>query len=191
MESQSLSIPQQAGISTGLVTDSSQVSIKLPNLPKHGILKHGTHLADLVLFAGTHPGGFEFNAFKGHVLELVRQVKAGVFTEVNEKIDGSPAIVVGFTANNAPFVAYKQGIDRKSSQRLFTSESDVAGVYTGDSPLRDVFKDCVRLLLPALQKANLCDFTFQCDLLFTPTNRAKVITRRRFTSEPIDPESNM
>ena len=70
--------------------------LKVPNrvegraslLRRSPVLKHSTHLSDLILYAAGSGERREFAEFRRIVQELVVQIRSGEFGVVNEKIDG-------------------------------------------------------------------------------------------------------
>ena len=147
-----------------------------------GILRHSTHLADLILAASlpSHQEGLD--AFATLVTNLVESIKRGHFSFLSEKIDGSPAVMLGFTAQQQPFVAYKGGMARaRGPQALITSAADASRWCTRNSEVLSIYQDCISLMGPALQSAGLHDYVFQADLLFTPRNGARRIESDRIT----------
>lgn len=144
-------------------------------LKQQAILKHSTHFADLVLYGAASPTGAEANEMRRIIISLVGQIKIGTFDRVNEKMDGSPAIVFGFNEKELPFVAYKGRINGTGKNLLFTNEAEVREHYSPDNPLCAIFSDCANTILPALNplKSRFKNYLFQSDLLFTEANGAK------------------
>lgn len=144
-------------------------------LKQEAILKHSTHLSDLILYGAASQSGVELAEFRRIIISLVDQIKTGMFNDVNEKIDGSPSIVLGFNQENLPFVAYKGSINGAKRNLIFSSEEDVRRHYSPDCQLGKIFTDCVRVILPRLRKLSgqFKDYLFQCDLLFSESNQAK------------------
>jgi hypothetical protein len=143
-----------------------------------GVLKHGEHLVDLVLdiAPGTRtrhlPG---FNQFSAYVDTFVNQVKTQEIAVLNEKFDGSPAILLGYDASNRPYVAYKHGIGGSRGPRIIRTVKEAGHVYSG-SAMKALFEDCIRYLRPRLLKFRDRDLVFQADLLFTPNNGAMEVS---------------
>ncbi len=170
------SIPPPNGSGGGNDGDGSGSGPKLAGL-RTGILKHGEHLADLVLDVA--PGAAE-DAFPGLDLyerfidQFIGWIRAGSISELNEKIDGSPAIVLGFDADNRPYVAYKLGIERKGAPKLVRTVAEAAQLY-GNSPIAAILADCIRVLRPRLKAFSDPSLVFQADLLFTPNNGARTV----------------
>ncbi len=113
-------VPDSAGLdeTARTPTDSSKPA---------GIIRHGEHWADLILSQGGSSDPRYLRAFDESARSLLEQARAGSFARVNEKIDGSPSIVLGFTADNRPFVTYKGDIGMiKGEPRLVTSEQEAS-----------------------------------------------------------------
>jgi hypothetical protein len=139
-----------------------------------GILKHGEHLVDLVLdiVPGTRsrqlPG---FTQFTTYIDTFVNQIETQEIAVLNEKFDGSPALLLGYDGSDRPYVAYKHGIGSARGPRIVRNVKEARQIFSG-SAMREIFEDCIRYLRPRLLKFKNKDLAFQADLLFTPNNGA-------------------
>jgi hypothetical protein len=145
---------------------------------RQGILKHGEHLADLVLdiVPGAESGAFPgFELYASFIRRFMVQIEAREISVLNEKFDGSPAIVLGFDAKDRPFVAYKLGIEREGAPRIIRTVKEASSVYRAGA-MKEIFEDVIRHLRPRLAKFSDKDLVFQADLLFTPRNGTKTVS---------------
>jgi hypothetical protein len=156
---------------------------------QQGTFRHGVHLTDLVLdivpgaTAGTLPAFEQFASFVGTFLQ---QIEAKEIALLNEKFDGSPAILLGFDKDGRPYVAYKHGVERKGGQRLMRTLAEVRAIYREGSPLRTVFEDCLLALRSVMKRVDAKDLVFQADLLFTERNAVRDVSEKavRFRPNP-------
>jgi hypothetical protein len=130
--------------------------------PVSSLLRHGTHLVDLVLSARPE----QYREYRAIMLKILDEIEKGGAPLVNEKFDGSPAIVLGFTADEKPFIAYKGGFSRKGPQALITDPAQVRQFYRDDSPLGKTLAGVAELLLPKMAALSRRDLLLQGDLLF-------------------------
>lgn len=125
-------------------------------------------MADMLLVQAGEPRDARPSVFDAIVDRTVADIRRGRLTELNEKFDGSPAILFG--CGEDAFIAYKGGLARKTGQILLRTEADVDRHY-GDKPdLASIFKHLVRDLLPALRELKGAEFAakvFQGDVIFT------------------------
>ncbi len=147
---------------------------------KKGLMKHATHLVDLVLdiVPGTEEGTLpEFDHFSSLIGQLFTHIEAKEIDAVNEKFDGSPSLAMGFDAEGRPYVAYKYGIGRAEGQKIMRTVREAREMF-GDTALGEIFADCVRLLRTRIARfgKKTKELVFQADLLFTPSNGAKTVT---------------
>ena len=146
-----------------------------------GVIPHAEHIADLILAQGATSSNL-FRPIQSIVYEWFSYFRRGLFPPSNEKIDGSPSIVMGFTPRNIPFVAYKGGFTRKNTQILLTSSASVVRAYDRDNPLRRVFQECQRTLRGHLlellkgDREKWKDVIVQGDLLFTDGDHRRIVT---------------
>lgn len=134
-----------------------------------GILQHGEHLSDLILFAGA--GEPVLRDFEGHAKALAHYTQKGLIPFFSEKIDGSPSIVAGFFEGR-PFISYKGDMARKRQpQRLIFAEADVPGLFEKPE-LQEIMLSLTRHLLPRLSEldSSYYEIVFQGDLLFSEAN---------------------
>ena len=152
---------------------------------RSGLVSHSEHAVDLILVQGALPGDQLVQSFSAVCRQLVSGLARGSLG-INEKIDGSPAIVLGFTADNRPFVAYKGGIDRKTRQQIFTCTTDVERAFKEEDPRRALYGALVKNVLPAMNKvpAPLRRFTYQCDRLFHAGDTRMTVTDDAVTFTP-------
>lgn len=150
---------------------------------RKGIIAHGEHLVDLVLdiVPGTEQGTFPASEhFEGFIRNLMTQIETKKIELLNEKIDGSPAILLGFDAHDQPFVAYKHGISSTRDSRIVRSQAEAQTLF-GDSPMGQILGDCIEAIGPTLARFPNKRLVFQADLLFTPRNEAKHVTKKAIT----------
>lgn len=144
---------------------------------RSGILSHGEHAVDLILVQGAITGSELIDSFENIARQLCSGIANGKL-EINEKIDGSPSIVLGYDQNDQAFVAYKGGLTRKSKQLLFRSQEDVFEAFKKpEDPRRALYIGLVEHVLPQMNavKEQYKDFIFQADLLFSANaDRKKV-----------------
>lgn len=146
---------------------------------RRGILKHGEHLADLMLdiVPGMETGEFPgYSSYAGIIRQFISQIRMREISVLNEKFDGSPSIVLGFDATDRPFVAYKLGVERKGAPKIIRTVKEASHVYR-PGPMRDIFEDVIRSLRPRLAQYPHKDLMFQADLLFTPRNGTKSVSK--------------
>ncbi len=133
-----------------------------------GIIRHGEHWADLILSQGGSSDPRYLRALRESASALLEQAERGVVPLVNEKIDGSPSISLGFRADGRPFVTYKGDIGLgKRAQRLVTSESEAAAFFDGG--LASLYGTAIRSFGPrmeAMPAGEFAPYVFQGDLLF-------------------------
>lgn len=133
-----------------------------------GIIRHGEHWVDLILSQGGSSDPRYLKAFQESARSLLKQARAGTVGRVNEKIDGSPSIVLGFTTDNRPFVTYKGEIGMiRDAPRLVTSEKEAGALFRGS--LATLYKNAIRLFgarMDALVQEDFSPYLFQGDLLF-------------------------
>lgn len=135
------------------------------------LIRHGTHLVDLILHGDTVSVSHYARIMRG----LCEQIDAGSIPLLNEKFDGSPAIVLGFTSAERPFVAYKGGLSRKGEQALITAPEDVEKYYRDDAPLGKVLRSFATVMLPRLEEHGDPRLLIQGDILFMPEGEQKRI----------------
>ncbi|MCB0329177.1 MAG: hypothetical protein KDD70_05925 [Bdellovibrionales bacterium] len=145
---------------------------------RSGVNKHTEHMADTVLDLA--PGAETktlptFEAYRGFMVDLMDQIKSKEITFLNEKFDGSPALLLGYDGEGKPFVAYKHGLGSSRGQRIVRSAADAKELFPEDSPMKGILSDCIRYLRQRLERFEEKNVMFQADLLFTPNNGAKQI----------------
>lgn len=128
---------------------------------------HGEHWVDLILAQAGSSDPRYGRAFQQTLSELLQGVRDGHLSEINEKIDGSPSIVVGFKTDGQPFVAYKGQFSRKQ-QTLLAHSEDIHAAFERTPQLELVFKTLLETLAPIMnqRRAEFGDLIFQGDLLF-------------------------
>ena len=137
------------------------------NSVPRGLVRHGEHFADLILSQGGSSDPRYLNAYGELTRSLLNHAKAGKFPRVNEKIDGSPSIVLGLNAENRPFVSYKGDLTKvEKTQRLVTSEADARKFFKILSPLYSTAIKYFGARMEGLAKTEFKDYIFQGDLLF-------------------------
>lgn len=147
-----------------------------------GILRHGEHLADLILAVGPRSLRRLTAAYCSLARGLLDSAVCGRLAECNEKIDGSPAIVLGFDSRERPFLGYSKGaLAARGAQRLLRDAQDLERHYppaAGGSRagLYQVFSKCVEHLLPAMAALPRRDLLLQGDLLFVSGDDRRVVT---------------
>lgn len=169
-----LSAPAQATQSCHNLINSKQ---KVDDSTPAGILMHGEHWVDLILAQGSTKDRRHLKAFREITETLITAARSGGFHQVNEKIDGSPSIVVGFTAKEQPFVAYKGHFSKKTGQSLVTAETDLEIAFKRSEGLKQIFS-VLRDELNAAMGAKMTsfhDFIFQGDLLFIEGDDRRII----------------
>ena len=133
------------------------------HLTDKGIVLHGEHLADFVLSGNVAP----FSRFVGG---LAAQIRQGTFRDVNEKFDGSPSVVLGFSPRG-PFVAYKMDLAKKTgTQRLVHAPAEAPQLFKRSAPLAKVYQtlsDVSSAAMERMRGSELEDLVFQGDLLYT------------------------
>ena len=138
-----------------------------PTVPA-GVLVHGEHLADLVLGQGGVISRRHSEVLHKLLGGLISQAEKGVVASVNEKIDGSPAVVFGFDREGAPFVAYK-GELKKRNQGLIRTPAEARRHFAGKPALGAIYASLISRvggqMGPLSEKYR--DVVFQGDLLFT------------------------
>lgn len=152
---------------------------KIDDSRPSGVLMHGEHWVDLILAQGSSREMRHLNAFSKMTENLLSAADIGKLDQVNEKIDGSPSIVVGFSATNEPFVAYKGHFNKKVGQSLVTRDSKVEEIFKRSEGLKNTFAVLLKELIPALtnQSKQFKDFVFQGDLLFTEGDNRRSIEK--------------
>ncbi|MCB0337819.1 MAG: hypothetical protein KDD62_15990, partial [Bdellovibrionales bacterium] len=130
---------------------SPEPSLRAPAAERRGTLQHSEHFVDLILEQAGFPGDRQFQAFSAIAEKMIAELQQDTIPTVNEKIDGSPAVVLGFDAEGKAFVAYKKRYEH-SEQVLFTNSYRVDQFYEGNLALRRTYRGCVKYLLPQLEK---------------------------------------
>lgn len=141
-----------------------------------GAFGHGTHLVDLLLDIkpGTESSTLPaFDRFISFIGQLINQIDAGEM-RLNEKFDGSPAILLGIDGDGKPFVAFKYAISGKREPRLVRSAAEAHEVFRG-SDLAKIYEDCIRCMGPRIGEFGRDGFVFQADVLFTQSNNAREV----------------
>lgn len=138
---------------------------------------HGEHWVDLILAQGSSQEGRHLKAFSELAESLLISARAGRMTQVNEKVDGSPSIVVGFTSKNEPFVAYKGHFSKKTGQSLVTKDTNTDEVFKRSEGLKRIFSVLRDELGPALaeQLEIFRNSIFQGDLLFVEGDNRRIV----------------
>lgn len=141
---------------------------------RSGMLQHREHFADLILAQGASLQTRHIQAFETMVRDLIAGIAAGAIPLLNEKFDGSPAVALGFTpGTDQPFVTYKADIPeldkqiQRKKQRLPTTVAEAEKAFPN---LKQIMAPAIEHLGPGMRKvvAELKDYIFQGDLLFTP-----------------------
>lgn len=147
-----------------------------------GILSHGEHWIDLILAQGSSRSQDHLQAFDEIARDLLQVLESGEFQNVNEKIDGSPSVVFGWTPELTPFVAYKNHFSSQSKQKLVTDAASALSVFPRSIPLKEIFSELFQTLTPLMQNSTeLQDYIFQGDLLFVAEDDRRVITESEVT----------
>lgn len=155
-----------------------------------GLLTHAEHISDVILAHGAAGDARFLEHYRTLIEDLVEQIRKGSLQRVNEKIDGSPAIALGFSPEGKPFVAYKRELDpaRKKKQQLVLSPADADLFYAKTDGLKSLFSGISPEFNSALKgvQARFKNYVFQGDLLFSPgsdriTKEAGKITIRSNT----------
>lgn len=152
-----------------------------------GILKHGEHWIDLILAQAGQLDPRAGRAFVELGQRLLKEIAAGELPVVNEKIDGSPSVVIGFTSAGTPFITYKNDLTAKR-QRLVQSADDARGF---GPKLQPMYAQAIGEIGPALKNwaqnvgkqianvsgVDLHELVFQGDLLFADaaTDEARLV----------------
>ncbi len=163
------------GICSSDLTVPSATHSDVDHSVPRGVLSHGEHWVDLILTQAGLSDTRPVDAFTEIARGLLVQIKAGTFEKLNEKIDGSPAVVLGFQSDGLPFVTYKGSFapGRKVKQALITSVAIAQEVYDGKPALADLYGALATHLAGRMtgpQFTPFSDYIFQADLLFSPGN---------------------
>lgn len=151
-----------------------------------GLLRHGEHWVDLILSQGGSADPRYFKSFQQLARSLAASAKEGKFARVNEKIDGSPSIVLGFSPENRPFVSYKGDLTKvEKTQRLVTSEADAKKFFKTLSPLYSTAIKFFGPRMESLAKTEFAGYVFQGDLLFYENEAGGDQDRKKRVGESI------
>src|SRR5262245_57382600 len=145
-----------------------------------GLVSHGEHLADFVLTGNVKP-------YARFVRRLTTQIGEGRLRDVNEKFDGSPSIVLGFSTKG-PFVAYKRELERKKGpQRLVHTPAEAQALFRRSPALAKAYASLIehtREAMAGLQGTDLEGLVFQGDLLFSEGSDRKTVSDDRIIVRP-------
>jgi hypothetical protein len=152
-----------------------------------GIIRHGEHLVDLVLAQAGTTNTRHLDAFETIVRSLIEQAANQSAPLVNEKIDGSPSIVLGFTPEGKPFVAYKGQVLRTvREQQLVTTPSEAKRFFSAKPVLAAKYASLINRLAPRLRAidSKFHELIFQGDLLFAEEDDGKQINDGSIVLQP-------
>lgn len=151
-------------------TPAADAAAQTTHQVNRGIVSHGEHLADFVLTGSVRP-------YARFVDGLIAQIDGRKIHKINEKVDGSPSVVMGIDRGR-PFVAYKGELERKKlAQRLIHDEAEADALFAGSDALRTLYRSLIRHAAPQLARLiGTPDerYLFQGDLLFTEDSDRKV-----------------
>lgn len=135
-----------------------------------GILMHGEHWVDLILVQAGTTDPRPLRAFDETLNQLVRGIEQGRLSNTNEKIDGSPSVVFGFTPEGKPFVAYKGHLTKKE-QAFVTTASEAAVQFANNLELQALFAKLIAVAKDPLfqHRRQFQNLIFQGDVLFSRT----------------------
>lgn len=144
---------------------------------RSGILMHGEHWVDLILAQTGSIQKRRLKAFKEITEQILAALQKGAFDTINEKIDGSPSIVLGFDSTNQFFVAYK-GHFSKKDQTLLTHLSEAKKIYNRSEQLQNIFTQLFQTLEARMKTLpeHLKAYVFQGDLLFVEGDSKRILT---------------
>ncbi len=154
---------------------------------KSGILMHGEHWVDLILRQAGTDDPRPLKVFTETLQQLMEGVRSGHLGRINEKVDGSPSVVFGFTAKGKPFVAYK-GHFTKKEQTLVTTKEEAENHFKRSPALKAIFSTLFAAAEGPLKKtkAKLKKYIFQGDLLFVKGDD----DRRKVSDQEVRIEAN-
>lgn len=136
-----------------------------------GVLLHGEHWVDLVLAQAGHLDEHHLTAFTEVGTSLVDAIQVGQLKSINEKIDGSPSFVFGWTPQGKFFIAYKNHF-AALNQKLITDAASAHSAFPRSPALPELFAGIFNALAPELSRVRgLRDYIFQADLLFVGDQR--------------------
>lgn len=174
-----LSFGPRAATPAKKVVQARQRATKAPACEAHavdqghprGLHLHDEHWIDLVLAQAGQVNEQSLNAFLDIGNSLLTSIRSGKLEQINEKIDGSPSFVFGWTPQGKFFVAYKNHF-AAPTQKLITDEATARAAFPRSEVLRELFAQIFSRLAPELSRVRgLRNYIFQADLLFVDEQR--------------------